>query len=318
MAILDLRLRHLEAFLLVAQLGSFRAAAARLNLSQPAISQRIAELERSIGARLIERNSRACRLTPRGRHFEAGARRLLESARDLRASAADPAKPTGHVKLGVADSVAVTWLPQLLLALRESHPGVTIDVQVDLTAQLARQLAAAQLDLVCGIDGMLRGPLAKQVIGSFDLAWMASPVLGVPRARVTPGILAGFPIVGHTGGHHEAMIARWFRDAGHAPRWISGCSSLAAIIELVAAGVGLSLLPVRAVEARIARGDIVRIDTRPAVPPNRLALAHRPEPLAREIEAVASVILATGAAWLRREGSPRRAMTRPRPRRATS
>jgi DNA-binding transcriptional LysR family regulator len=305
MAILDLRLRHLEAFLLVAQLGSFRAAAARLNLTQPAISQRIAELERSIGARLIERTSRACRLTPRGRHFEAGARRLLENAHDLRAAAADPAKPTGHVKLGVADSVAVTWLPQLLLALRESHPGVTVDVEVDLTAHLARRLSAAQLDLVCGIDGTLRGAFAKQVIGSFDLAWMASPALGVPRSRVTPEILAGFPIVGHTGGHHQAMIARWFRDAGHPPRWISGCSSLAAIIELVVAGVGLSLVPVRAVEARLARGELVRIDTRPAVPPNLLALAHRPEPLARETEAVAAVILAAGAAWLRGSASPR-------------
>jgi hypothetical protein len=106
------------------------------------------------------------------------------------------------------------------LALRESHPGVTIDVDVDLTAHLARRLSAAQLDLVCGIDGMLLGPLTKEIIGSFELAWMASPILGVPRSRVTPEILAGFPIVGHTGGHHQAMIARWFRDAGHPPRWI--------------------------------------------------------------------------------------------------
>jgi DNA-binding transcriptional LysR family regulator len=309
MAILDLRLRHLEAFLLVAQLGSFRAAAARLNLTQPAISQRIAELERSIGARLIERTSRACRLTPRGRHFESGARRLLESAHDLRAAAADPAKPVGHVKLGVADSVAVTWLPQLLLGLRERYPGVTIDVDVDLTANLARRLTAAQLDLVCGIDGMLRGPLATQLIGAFELAWMASPVLGVPRARVTPEILVSFPIVAHTGGHHQALISRWFRDAGQPPRWISGCSSLAAIIELVAAGVGLSLLPVRAVEARLERGELVRIDTRPAVPPNQLALAHRLEPLARETEAVAGAILAAGAAWLR-DIPPRRALRR--------
>lgn len=318
MATLDLRLRHLEAFLLVAQLGSFRAAAARLNLTQPAISQRIAELERSIGARLIERTSRACRLTPRGRHFEVGARRLLENAHDLREATADPAKLTGHVKLGVADSVAVTWLPQLMLALRESHPGVTLDVEVDLTASLARRLSAAQLDLVCGIDGMLRGPLAKRIIGSFDLAWMASPVLGVPAKRVTPDVLVGFPIIGHTGGHHQAMIAQWLRAARHPPRWISGCSSLAAIVDMVAAGVGLSLLPVRAVEARLARGELVRIDTRPAVPPNHLALAHRPEPLARETEAVAQAILKAGTDWVRGGTPSRNVRSSLRSRRAAS
>jgi DNA-binding transcriptional LysR family regulator len=317
MTTLDLRLRHLEAFLLVAQLGSFRAAAARLNLTQPAISQRIAELERSIGARLIERTSRACRLTPRGRHFEVGARRLLENAHELRIAATDTAKLTGHVKLGVADSVAVTWLPQLLLHVRESHPGVTLDVEVDLTASLARRLSAAQLDLVCGIDGMLRGPLAKRIIGSFELAWMASPALGVPAARVTPDVLVRFPIIGHTGGHHQAMIAQWLRAARHPPRWVSGCSSLAAIIEMVAAGVGMSLLPVRAVEARLERGELVRIATRPAVPPNHLALAHRLEPLAREIEAVADAILAAGTAWLH-GGAAQRVRSRSRSRRAAS
>lgn len=305
MAAFDLRLRHLEAFLLVAQLGSFRAAAARLNLTQPAISQRIAELERSIGAQLIERTSRACRLTPRGRQFEIGARRLLEDARALRSEATDPAKLSGHVKVGIADSVAVTWLPTLLMRLREEFPGVSVDIEVDLTVNLARRLSAAQLDLVCGIDPMLRGAFTKQSIGSFALAWMASPVLGVPRSRVTPDILAGFPIIGHSGGHHQALIAKWFRDARRPPRWISGCSNLAAIIELVASGVGISLLPVRAVEARIRRGEFQVLDSRPAVPPNHLALAHRPEPLARETQAVADVIVAAGAEWLRGETSAR-------------
>lgn len=295
----DLRLRHLEAFLLVARLGSFRAAAARLNLTQPAISQRIAELERSVGVRLIERTSRACRLTPRGRQFEAGAQRLLENARALRDATADPAALSGQVKLGVADSIAVTWLPSLMHRLREACPGIIVDVEVDLTINLARKLAAAQLDLVCGIDAMLRAGFVKRQIGSFELAWMASPSLRVPQPLVTPDILVDFPIIGHTGGHHQAMIAKWFREAKHPPRWLSGCSSLAAIIELVVAGVGLSLLPVRAVEERIRRGEIQALVSRPVVPPNHLALAHHPDPLARETQAVADIILAAATDWLR-------------------
>jgi DNA-binding transcriptional LysR family regulator len=298
MAVADLRLRQLEAFVLVAQLGSFRAAAARLDLSQPAVSQRIADLERAIGVRLIERGARACRLTPRGRRFETGARRLLDAAAALRQEVADPANPSGHVQIGIADSVAVTWFPDFLARLRARLPGVTVDVEIDLTAALARRLAALRLDLLCGIEPMIGSGFARIPIGEIALAWVASPRLGLGGRIVTPEILADQPIIGHTGGHHEAMIRHWFRGAGRTPRWMSGCTSLAAIIDLACAGVGLSLIPPRAVAARIAAGELEALVSHPPVPPNRLCLAHPPGPLAPETQAVAELMLATARDWL--------------------
>ena len=143
--------RSLEVFVWVATLGSFRGAAARLNTTQPAVSQRIAQLESELGVRLLERTRRNVVPTDRGRILLAGAERLLGLATALRAEVGDPDATRGSLRLGVAETVVHTWLPRFLEAVARRYPRLEIEVEVDLEGESEEE--EAELDELDQLDG---------------------------------------------------------------------------------------------------------------------------------------------------------------------
>src|SRR5438552_2771515 len=133
---LVLNLKQLETFSWVARLGSFQAAASRLNATQPAISIRVRELERLLGVELFDRTARGARLTLKGRELLDQAERLLAAAAEVQYRIADKATIRGVVRLGVVDVVALTWLPQFIFRLERVYPGIRVDLVVDGTFHL--------------------------------------------------------------------------------------------------------------------------------------------------------------------------------------
>ena len=105
--------RSIETFLWVVKLGSFRGAAARLNTTQPAISQRIAQLEREMGVKLLNRDHRVASPTPSGRQMMVYAEKLIGLRAQMMAEIGDRSAMRGVMRLGVAETIVHTWLPRL-------------------------------------------------------------------------------------------------------------------------------------------------------------------------------------------------------------
>ncbi|MFD2854384.1 LysR family transcriptional regulator [Seohaeicola zhoushanensis] len=115
-------LKQLEAFVWIADLGSFRAAAERLNTTQPNISARIAALEEILNVTLMERDAGSVRLTPRGRDLLDHARAVLRQTEALIAASGQKALFDGTLRLGVTEMIVHTWLKDFLRALRAQFP----------------------------------------------------------------------------------------------------------------------------------------------------------------------------------------------------
>ena len=185
--------RQVEAFHWIARSGSFSEAARALNATQPAISNRIRELEAMLGARLFERRGRgarragrrrrcAARLTPAGRDLLDVAERFVALGEEFVARAAPRSGVAGTVRIGAADTVALTWLPRLVAELSRRYPRLAVELTVDLSRDLRARLADGDLDIAF-LVGPAPGPEFEEIpFGQVRNAWMASG-----SATISPG-----------------------------------------------------------------------------------------------------------------------------------
>jgi DNA-binding transcriptional LysR family regulator len=295
-------LKQIETFTCVARSGSFQSAAAQLNTTQPAISSRIRELEGALGVQLFDRSGRQARLTARGRELVGYAQRLLTLAADIREQIGTSEALVAVVRLGIVDTIALTWLPELLTRLAQRFPGVAVELEIDLSVNLLRRLSERHIDIAF-LVGPVPGPHdTSEPLARVELAWMAGASLPLAPGPRSPAELAAMPIITHSRGSHQpVMVQQWFRSHGVEPRRLSFCSSLATIIQLTISGFGLSVLPVRAMAKEIAAGELRIVDAGTPLPPNDFVAAYpvdlRDAPV-RLIAAMAAEIARTHPAFV--------------------
>ena len=121
-----MNIRFLEAFVWVARLGSFRNAADKLNITQAAISNRIASLEQDFDTRLFDRDAREVHLTFTGRRLLGHAERMLELSREMHSVTRLKSSIVGIVRIGVIETIVHTWLINFLQRMQEIYPGIEI------------------------------------------------------------------------------------------------------------------------------------------------------------------------------------------------
>ena len=131
-----IELRGIETFYWVATLGGFRAAATKLHTSQPAVSQRIAQLESGLGTRLLDRDTRGVRLTVKGQALLAHAERMLQMKQDMLMVARAQRAFSGRMCIGVVETIVQTWLPALLERVHSSFPDLVLELEVETTTLL--------------------------------------------------------------------------------------------------------------------------------------------------------------------------------------
>lgn len=145
-----IKFRHLEAFSAIARQRSFKAAAEHLNLTQPAISRTLKELEEILGVVMMERSRSGVELTPEGEVFlqfaEQSTAALRHGLRSLRASSAG----AGTLRIGALPSVAATLLPQAALGFAEANPDTLLEIHEGPHHDLTSRLRSGRLDLVVG------------------------------------------------------------------------------------------------------------------------------------------------------------------------
>ncbi len=260
MAQLPFNLKHIEAFLAVADLGSFRRAAERLNTTQPNISNRISQLEDRLGLRLMERDAGSVRLTPRGQALLAPARQVLGAADALLSAAGDPSRFRGALRLGVSEMVAGTWLRRFMQGMKARYPGIDIDLTVDLSANLSKALFARDLDLT-----LQSGPFAQTVprtvaLGQSAYVWVGAPGLVVPGAPLEAAQIARHPVLTHSRGSiPQRQLQDHFQSIGQPVRLVSA-SNISTCLQLAVDGLGIACLPEDLLAEPLAQGRLVRLD----------------------------------------------------------
>ncbi len=243
-----MELRHLRYFAAVADTAHFGAAAKRLHIAQPALSQAIRSLEADLGTALFTRTTRQVALTAAGRYLQEEATRILravdESARGVRRIA------DGHlglVRMGFTGTAVFTQLPRITRLLQQELPGLTLEMHADLlTPAQCERLGDGRLDL-----GVLRPPVGDDLLAvrtievePLVLALPADhPLVSLPHIEMADLRAEGFVTYADRDSAVNEATVRSCREAGFAPRREHEATGTTVLLAQVAAGLGIALVP---------------------------------------------------------------------------
>ncbi|ANN67552.1 LysR family transcriptional regulator [Bordetella bronchialis] len=254
----NINLDYLRTFVLVVEHGSFSAAAERLDISQPAVSLQIRQLERSLGATLIERVGRRTRPTAAGADLLSHAARVESAvAAAVQAVARRAHGPTGRVRLGTGATACIFLLPPLLKDLRQRFPNLEITVATGNTPDIVKSIEENVLDI-----GLVTMPAAGRALEvtpvlKDEFLLLAPAGMSLP-ARITAEALSRKPVLlFEPGGNTRRIADEWFGRSGIDLRPVMSLGSVEAIKGLVAAGLGCAILPGMAVPRQAQRHDVV-------------------------------------------------------------
>lgn len=268
---------QLRALVAVAEHLHFRDAAAAGGVSQPALSAAVSSLEETLGVQLVERTTRRVLLTPAGERVAAHAREVLEEIGELVEAAASAGRAhTGPLRVGIIPTVAPYLLPTLLGMMRRRFPAYAPRVHEEQTSRLLDDLAAGRLDV-----GVLALPTEAPGVTAVPL-YEEDFALVVPEDHAYAGrrdlrrsVLRGLDMLLLDEGHclrDQALDV--CREAGAATNDATHAASLTTATQLVAGGLGATLLPESAVSVETRRGRLSV--ARFAEPPTRtVGLVHR-------------------------------------------
>lgn len=278
-----LNLDQLASLVAIADLGGFTAAARARNLSQPAISQQIRDLEERHGVTLVERLGRRVQPTLAGRALIAHARRLLtEGEAALATLKRHRDGGLGRVRIGTGTAALTYLLPPILTRLRREQPGIELAVSTGPTEEMLERLRAGTLDLglvtlPAEIEGFQVRRLRSDPIVALLPAGDAALAAAVGARPTAPALAKQTLILEGNRGSHARLIREWFAAAGLEMRAAMWLSSIEAVRHTVIAGLGCAILPSEVVAGENGRGlAVLELDP----PVNRtLALVHRREKL---------------------------------------
>ena len=288
-----MELRQLAYFVAVVEEAHFTRAAQRLHVAQPAISQQIRRLETTLGERLLHRDRRTVMLTPAGEALLPYARAALAQVQHgQQAVAALRGLVTGHLPVGLVMPLPDRRVVRTIGAFGRRYPGIELTLVEGETDALLEGLAAGDVqaafvglgpgqDLPAGLEAVVvaREPAVVAVHREHPLAARKSVRLNVLRQE---------PIVTLTGASRlRAVLETVCREAGFAPRVVAETSDLNVMVQLVAEGVGVALMPQSGCEEV---PDVVGIPVTHPTIDRRIILVWRPgatPPAARAFIAMA-------------------------------
>lgn len=267
--------KQLEALYWIAESGSFETAAAKLHMSQSAISKRIHELEDAFSVELFDRSKRQARLTEKGLEVLEEARALLEKRDSLIERVCSSDVLVKHLRLGVTELTAMTWLPFLIGEIRERYPAVHIEPYVEPTTQLFGRLQDDQLDLIITPDVFDDVRFVATPLGTVENAWMCAPSLA-PPTPIALHELASYTVMIQGPSSGIGMVyERWFASHNvYLPRTLT-TRDLLVQVGLTMSGIGFSYLPVKCLSHLVDHGALNIIPTTPGLPQIRYAALYR-------------------------------------------
>lgn len=287
-------LKQLRYFDALARGLHFGRAAEECSVSQPALSMQIQELEQQLGIVLVERTRSGIHLTPKGTEVAARAARILGDVRNLIEYATHTGEVlSGNLRLGVIPSIAPYMLPPLLPILRKSYPALELSVRETQTLPLLQELAEGKLDVL-----LLALPVNHPDVET-EALFKDRFFLAIPRDRKPPGRVRATPDF----VQHERLL---LLEEGHCLRDQAltycnlqqsrsvntfGASSLSTIVEMVAGGLGVTLVPEMALAFEGRGRDLTMMRFAEPEPVRNVGLAWRTSsPRMEDFKALASAL----------------------------
>jgi len=259
-------LSQLQAFACTARLGTVHAAAKHLSLTQPAVSNRIRELEDQMSIKLFERHNQRLQVTQAGRNALVYAERVLASAQEMaRMDLTDSI--SGLIRIGVDESCAIVGMPHILRDLKETHPGVRVDLKVGGGAELLEKINHGELDMAlhtgrsdqANVTSLFLGWTEHQWVAARDAAVLPGPF--TPEQAITQRIVCNPP----PSTLNDSM-AKWLKSGGFETEEFSRCNSLSLMLSLVLSCHAIAVLPVSIVREHLASGAMRVLDSQPLLP----------------------------------------------------
>lgn len=284
--------KQLEALYWIVELGSFAAAAKKLNTTQSAISKRISELELVFTARLFDRTQRSAQLTEAGQQMAALATNLLEQRDIAIEKFAKLDVIRRRVRIGLTELTAMTWLPLLVRQIQQKFPGVVIEPDVDLTEALREKVLASDLDIAIVPDAAEHSRLVSRRLSKVKFKWMCRPGLVAKSGAVSLRDLAEMTwlVQGERSGT-GLIYERWFKSHKIDAVRVIRSDSLVAVIGMTISGLGVSYLPERCVAPLVARDLLKVLNVRPGLPEVQYVVLSRTGSQSALIEAITALVV---------------------------
>ena len=265
-------LLNLETALWVNRLGSFTGAAQKMHTTQPAVSQRIRELETSVSMTLFERHGHRMEPTVEGRDFLHRIEPLVAGIQEVLGGVTDEATARGVVRIGSGD-IPMTWFGPVTGRLRARMPGVNYEVHIGIASRLLAQLEEGALDIVL-VAGQVEYPtLTSTSLGRTAMRWVmasdrwarfgqgndASESAAANEPTLVQLLDAGPIWLIPRDSQYFPSQAAVLKAQGANLRNLNGCDTMSALTDLVTNNGGLGYLPQVLIEDRLARGELVEV-----------------------------------------------------------
>ncbi|GAB5445760.1 LysR family transcriptional regulator [Gymnodinialimonas sp.] len=282
---------QIRTFLWVARLGGFRKASDRLNLSQPAVSTRISNLEDELQVSLFERGPGQLILTKHGQQLLAYAEQMLFVEEEIKNRVGNAAETEGLFRIGASETIAQAWLPEFLLAFSAAYPRVNVDLTVDISGALRDALVERRLDLV-----FLMGPISEfsvknVALPQFDLHWYRA-------AHLNDVNLAEIPVISYSSKTrpHRELTSELARRVGPKMRVFSS-ASLSASLRMIAAGIAVGPYPRVLATPFLKEGQVVEFDPDLPLSPLEFTASYLAEPRSFLVENSAEIARDVAERW---------------------
>jgi len=271
-------LKQLEYLVALADTLHFGRASENCNITPSTLSAGIRDLESVLGVSLAERTKRHVLMTSIGNEIVARARCLLRDAEDVMQLAASNREPlTGDMRLGVIPTISPFLLPRVLPPLNRRYPALRLYIREEQTAPLLTRLRSGEIDVALialpyDIEGLVSKVLFED---EFEFACSKDHPLATKKV-VRLGALADQPLMLLEEGHclrGHALAA--CQIAGGPARAQFEASSLHTLVQMVAAGIGVTLLPKLAIRSQITRGSNIKLVPLSAAPSRQIGLVWR-------------------------------------------
>jgi LysR family hydrogen peroxide-inducible transcriptional activator len=289
---LNVTIRQLRYFDALARHGHFRRAAEACAISQPALSMQIKELEDALGGVLLERNARQVALTRFGEELVDRVRDILRSIDELGDFArASQDRLAGRLRIGMIPTIAPYLLPKVIENLARMHPEIDIHVRETLTPKLIQEVAEGRLD-----TAIVALPVSEPSLT--EVALFKENFL-----LVRPGEDERTPVPSHARLREMRLLlleeGHCFRDQALAfcnmqsspPREVLDASSLSTLVQMVGAGIGVTLIPEMAVDVETRSAPVSVARFRNPQPSRTIGMVWRKtSPLARQLLQISDVV----------------------------
>jgi LysR family hydrogen peroxide-inducible transcriptional activator len=273
-----MEIHQLRYFVAVAEEESFSRAAEREHVSQPSLSQQIHKLEAELNQQLFDRLPRTVVLTEAGRSLLDYARKILTEIADARRSVAALEKGVaGRLSVGAIPSVALYVLPRLIRRFQQRYPKVTFEVFEDTTDKLAQRLEDGTLDLVLASSGDEAPTLERHSLGQEPLLMLLPEKHRLAKKKnIRWSELASEKFLLLHEVHSLAIKVRQLLTANDLnPEVVLQGAQLVTIASMVAAGLGVTVIPQMMADTKFISGCVAVPFARPA-PTRELTLLRNP------------------------------------------